>query len=108
MDAQLHRIRFRREKSCLADRDCAPAAVARFLALLADPEAGRAPVVAAAAQAATHLVKQASVLLPPLPKTAMGLMTYVASNAGLAEPVRSALETNFIDSSPASRALQLS
>ena len=39
-------------------RDRAPASAARFLALLADPEAGRAPVVAAAAQAATHLVNQ--------------------------------------------------
>ena len=39
-------------------RDRAPAAAARFLALLADPEAGRVPVVAAAAQDATHLVNQ--------------------------------------------------
>ena len=28
---------------------------------------------------------RASVLLPPLPKTGMGLMTYMAGNAGLAE-----------------------
>ena len=39
-------------------RDRAPAAAARFLALLADPEAGRVPVVAAAAQAAAYLVSQ--------------------------------------------------
>ena len=69
-----------------------------FLALLADPEAGRVPVVAAAAQAATHLVNQGfralacrlcrrrfSFLTGPS-KMAPVLTAYAAGNAGLAEP----------------------
>ena len=55
-------------------RDRAPAAAARFRTLLADPEAGRAPVVAAAAQAAPHLVSQGSALLLETPPSATSLV----------------------------------
>ena len=103
-------------------RDRAPAAAARFLALLADPEAGRVPVVAAAAQAAAYLVSQGfrtpawdtslgNVALPPDTAVEDGDgVDYLRGwqcRASRACDER-ALETHFTDLSPASRALLLS
>ena len=103
-------------------RDRAPAAAARFLALLADPEAGRVPVVAAAAQAATHLVNQgfrapawdaafADAAFPPDRAVEDGVgvddLRGWQRRASRACDER-ALETHFTDLSPASRALLLS
>ncbi|OLP76330.1 132 kDa protein [Symbiodinium microadriaticum] len=102
-------------------RDRAPAAAARFLALLADHEAGRAPVVAAAAQAATHLVNQgfrapawdaafADAAFPPDRAVEDGAgVDYLRGwqrRASRACDER-AIETHFTDLSPASRALLL-
>ena len=103
-------------------RDRAPAAAARFLALLVDPEAGRVPVVAAAAQAAAYLVSQG--FRTPAWDTSLGNValppdTAVEDGDGVdylrgwqRRASRSCdereLETHFTNLSPASRALLLS